>query len=118
MTTDQEMPKKRWYVVHAYSGYEKYVMLALQERIRLDHLEEKFGEILVPTEEVVELRAGQKRKSERKFFPGYVLVQMTMDEKSWHLIKSIPKVLGFIGGTSDKPAPISVREAETILQRM
>jgi len=118
MTADQTMPKKRWYVVHAYSGFEKYVMSALQERVRLDHLEDKFGEILVPTEEVVELRAGQKRKSERKFFPGYVLVEMVMDEETWHLVKSIPKVLGFIGGTSDKPAPISPKEAETILQRM
>lgn len=118
MSTDQTMPKKRWYVVHAYSGFEKYVMQALQERIRLDGLEEKFGEILVPTEEVVELRAGQKRKSERKFFPGYVLVEMVMDEQTWHLVRSIPKVLGFIGGTSDKPAPISPKEAETILQRM
>jgi transcription termination/antitermination protein NusG len=118
MTTDQTLPKKRWYVVHAYSGYEKYVMQALQERIRIDRLEEKFGEILVPTEEVVELRAGQKRKSERKFFPGYVLVEMFMDEETWHLVRSTPKVLGFIGGTSDKPAPISAKEAETILQRM
>ena len=112
MTTDQTMPKKRWYVVHAYSGFEKYVMQALQERIRLDGLEDKFGEILVPTEEVVELRGGQKRKSERKFFPGYVLVEMVMDEQTWHLVKSIPKVLGFIGGTSDKPAPISPKEAK------
>ena len=118
MTTDQSVQKKRWYVVHAYSGFEKYVMQALQERIRLDGIEEKFGEILVPTEEVVELRGGQKRKSERKFFPGYVLVEMVMDEQTWHLVRSIPKVLGFIGGTSDKPAPISPKEAETILQRM
>lgn len=118
MTTDQTMPKKRWYVVHAYSGFEKFVMQALQERIRVEGLEEKFGEIMVPTEEVVELRAGQKRKSERKFFPGYVLVEMVMDEQSWHLVKSTPKVLGFIGGTSDKPAPITAKEAETIMQRM
>lgn len=118
MTTDQTTAKKRWYVVHAYSGFEKYVMQALQERIRLEKLEEKFGEILVPTEEVVELRAGQKRKSERKFFPGYVLVEMVMDEQTWHLVRSTPKVLGFIGGTSDKPAPITPKEAETILQRM
>lgn len=118
MTTDQTMPKKRWYVVHAYSGYEKFVMQALQERIRIERLEEKFGEIMVPTEEVVELRAGQKRKSERKFFPGYVLVEMVMDEQSWHLVKSTPKVLGFIGGTSDKPAPITAKEADTIMQRM
>lgn len=117
-TTDQTVPKKRWYVVHAYSGYEKFVMQALQERIRTDGLQDKFGEILVPTEEVVELRGGQKRKSERKFFPGYVLVEMIMDEQTWHMVKSTPKVLGFIGGTSDKPAPISSKEAETILQRM
>ena len=118
MTTDQTSPKKRWYVVHAYSGSEKYVMNALQERIRLEGVEYKFGEILVPTEEVVELRGGQKRKSERKFFPGYVLVEMVMDEETWHLVRSTPKVLGFIGGTSDKPAPITNKEAETILQRI
>jgi transcriptional antiterminator NusG len=93
-------------------------MQALHERIRLEGVEAKFGEILVPTEEVVELRGGQKRKSERKFFPGYVLVEMVMDEQTWHLVRSIPKVLGFIGGTSDRPAPISPKEAETILQRM
>ena len=87
MTTEQTLQKKRWYVVHAYSGFEKYVMQALQERIRADGFEDKFGEILVPTEEVVELRAGQKRKSERKFFPGYVLVEMVMDETTWHLVK-------------------------------
>lgn len=118
MSIEQAPSKKRWYVVRAYSGFEKYVMQALQERIKLDHLEFKFGEVLVPTEEVVELRGGQKRKSERKFFPGYVLVEMVMDEETWHLVRSIPKVLGFIGGTSDKPAPITAKEAEAILQRM
>lgn len=118
MTTDQTMPKKRWYVVHAYSGFEKFVKQALLERISIDNLGDKFGEILVPTEEVVELKGGQKRKSERKFFPGYVLVEMVMDETTWHMVRSTPKVLGFIGGTSDKPAPISPKEAETILQRM
>lgn len=118
MAADQTIPKKRWYVVHAYSGFEKNVMQALFQRIRLEGLEDKFGEILVPTEEVVELRAGQKRKSERKFFPGYVLVEMIMDEQTWHLVRSTPKVLGFIGGTSDKPAPITAKEADTILQRM
>ncbi len=110
--------KKRWYVVHAYSGFENFVKQALTERIQRDGLEDSFGSILVPTEEVVELRAGQKRKSERKFFPGYVLVEMEMDEKTWHMVKSIPKVLGFIGGTSDKPAPITAKEADTILQRV
>ena len=79
---------------------------------------EKFGQILVPTEEVVEMREGQKRKSERKFFPGYVLVEMEMDEDTWHLVKNVPKVLGFIGGTSDKPAPISEAEANAILNRV
>src|SRR5689334_7042280 len=114
----QATPKKRWYVVHAYSGFEKYVMQALRERIRYANVEDKFGEILVPTEEVVELRAGQKRKSERKFFPGYVLVEMVMDEQTWHLVKSIPNVMGFIGGTSDKPAPITQKEADAILRRV
>ena len=95
--TDQTKPKKRWYVVHAYSGFENYVKKALLERIHDDNVEDLFGDILVPTEEVVELRAGQKRKSERKFFPGYVLVEMEMNDQTWHLIRSIPKVLGFIG---------------------
>ncbi|OGT80717.1 MAG: transcription termination/antitermination protein NusG [Gammaproteobacteria bacterium RIFCSPLOWO2_02_FULL_61_13] len=108
----------RWYVVHAYSGFENHVMKTLRERIRRSGLESKFGEILVPTEEVVEMRDGKKRKSERKFFPGYVLVQMEMDNDSWHLVKESPKVLGFIGGTPDKPAPISDAEANAILQRV
>lgn len=109
---------KRWYVVHAYSGYEKSVMRALQERIKLHGMEHMFGEVLVPTEEVVEMRGGQKRKSERKFYPGYVLVQMEMDDDSWHLVNSTPRVMGFIGGTADKPAPITDREADAILQRV
>lgn len=109
---------KRWYVVHAYSGYEKHVMRSLQERVKLAGKEEEFGEILVPTEEVVEMRSGQKRKSERKFFPGYVLVQMEMNDSTWHLVKSTPRVMGFIGGTADKPAPITDKEAEAILQRL
>jgi len=109
---------KRWYVVHAYSGFEAFVMRALTERIRHEGLGEFFGEILVPTEEVVEMRGGQKRRSERKFFPGYVLVSMEMNDDTWHLVKKTPKVLGFIGGTSAKPAPISEDEANTILQRM
>jgi transcription termination/antitermination factor NusG len=108
----------RWYVVHAYSGYENQVKRSLKERIRWCNLEHKFKQILVPTEEVVEMREGQKRKSERKFFPGYVLIQMEMDEETWHLVKNVPKVMGFIGGTSDRPAPISDKEAEAILQRV
>ena len=109
---------KRWYVVHAYSGFENHVMRTLKERVALEGMEDKFGEILVPTEEVVEMRDGKKRKSERKFYPGYVLVQMEMDDASWHLVKNTPRVLGFIGGTKDKPAPITEREAEAILRRV
>ena len=93
---------KRWYVVHAYSGYEKKVMHALNERIALSGMEEHFDEVLVPTEEVVEMRAGQKRKSERKFFPGYVLVHMDLNDDTWHLVKETPRVMGFIGGTAEK----------------
>lgn len=109
---------KRWYVVHAYSGYEKHVMRSLIERVQIMGMDEHFGEILVPTEEVVEIRDGKKRKSERKFYPGYVLVQMDMNDDSWHLVKGVSRVLGFIGGTADKPSPISDREADAILQRV
>ena len=109
---------KRWYVVHAYSGFEKHVMRTLGERVALNEMQDRFGEILVPTEEVVEMRDGKKRKSERKFYPGYVLVQMEMDDATWHLVKNTPRVLGFIGGTKDKPAPITEREAEAILRRV
>ena len=109
---------KRWYVVQAYSGFEAKVKLALEERIQRFGLEEFFGEILVPAEEVVEIKDGKQRRSERKFFPGYVLVKMVMDDQSWHLVKDVPKVLGFIGGTSDKPASISDAEANSILQRI
>ena len=108
----------RWYVVHAYSGFEGQVMRLLKERIERSGMQEHFGDVLVPTEEVVEMRDGQKRKSDRKFFPGYVLVQMDMNDDSWHLVKSVPKVMGFIGGSSDRPAPISDAEADTILQRV
>jgi transcriptional antiterminator NusG len=108
----------RWYVVHAYSNFEHRVAKSLKERIEREGLQARFGEILVPTEEVVEMRDGQKRKSERKFYPGYVLVQMEMDEQTWHLVRDVPKVLGFIGGTSDKPAPISEKEANQILRRV
>ena len=108
----------RWYVVHAYSNFEHRVAESLKDRIKREGLEAKFGEILVPTEEVVEMRDGQKRKSERKFYPGYVLVQMEMDEATWHLVRDVPKVLGFIGGTTDKPAPITDKEAKQILRRV
>ncbi|AOE50708.1 transcription termination/antitermination protein NusG [Kangiella sediminilitoris] len=108
----------RWYVVQAFSGYENKVKHMLQERIELAGLQDMFGEILVPTEEVVEMRAGQKRKSERKFFPGYVLVEMEMNEESWQVVRNTPRVMGFIGGTSDRPAPISKKEADAILNRI
>ena len=109
---------KRWYVVQAYSGYEKRVMNSLKEQINLKGMEDNFGDILVPTEEVIEMREGKKRKSERKFYPGYVLVNMEMNDDTWHLVKSTSRVLGFIGGTADKPAPITQREADAILQRV
>lgn len=109
---------KRWYVVHVYSGFENQVKRSLKERVLHAGMEERFGEVLVPTEEVIEMRAGQKRRSDRKFFPGYVLVQMEMDDDTWHLVKEVPKVMGFVGGTSDRPAPISDREADRILQRV
>jgi transcriptional antiterminator NusG len=109
---------KRWYVVQAYSGFENSVKANLEERIKIEGIEDKFEEIIVPTEEVVEMRGGQKRKSQRKFFPGYVLVKMEMDDQSWHLVRKTPKVLGFIGGTSDRPAAITEKEAQNILQRV
>jgi len=118
---------KRWYVIHAYSGFENQVARNLDTRIARDGMQEKFGLVLVPTEEVVEMRAGQKRKSERKFFPGYVLVQIEtneeggiprIDDDSWHLIKETPKVMGFIGGTAERPLPIKDSEADMILRRV
>jgi len=110
--------RMRWYVVQAFSGYEGRVAKSLKEHIKMHAMEDQFGEILVPTEEVVEMRAGQRRKSERKFFPGYVLVQMLMNDASWHLVRNVPRVMGFIGGTSDRPAPISDKEADAILNRL
>lgn len=116
MTT--EKPVMRWYIVHAYSGKELAVVRNLKERIKLEQMEDGFGEIIVPTEEVVEMRGGQKCKSERKFFPGYVLVQMDMNDKTWHLVRNTTWVLGFIGGTSDRPAPVADKEIDTILHRV
>lgn len=109
---------KRWYVVHAYSGFEKSVMRALVERIARAGMQDSFGQILVPVEEVVEMKGGQKSISERKFFPGYVLVEMEMNDDSWHLVKSTPKVTGFVGGTATKPTPISEKEVDKIMQQM
>ena len=108
----------RWYIVNAYSNFEHKVADSLREQAAQAGLEDCFEEILVPTEEVVEMRAGQKRKSERKFFPGYVLVHMELNDDTWHLVKNTPRVMGFIGGTADRPAPITAKEADKILQRM
>lgn len=110
-----EAPQKYWYVIQAFSGFERRVSQSLREHIKLHHMEEFFGEIMVPTEEVIEIRSGQRRKSERKFFPGYVLVHMVMNDASWHLVRSVPRVMSFIGGTSDRPAPISEKEANAIM---
>ena len=109
---------RRWYVVQAYSGFENQVKRSLEERIVRFDLQDAFGQVLVPTEEVVEMRDGQKRKSERKFFPGYVLVEMEMNDETWHMVKETPKVLGFIGGKADKPAPITQKEVDTIMRRV
>jgi transcriptional antiterminator NusG len=112
----QTSTTKQWYVVHTRTGKENSVVLRLQDRIQTYHLEDKFGEIVVPTEEVVEMRAGQKRKTERKFFPGYVWVEMMMDPQTWHFIKDVPGVIGFIGGQN--PTPIPPTQADNILRRV
>ena len=109
---------KRWYVVHTYSQFEKSVHRALVERIARAGMQDLFGQILVPVEEVVELKSGQKSISERKFFPGYVLVEMEMTDESWHLVKNTPKVTGFLGGSAMKPTPISAKEVQNIMQQM
>ncbi|SMB23581.1 transcription antitermination protein [Sterolibacterium denitrificans] len=114
----EKIMTKRWYVVHAYSGFEKSVQRALRERVSRAGMQEFFGQILVPEEEVVEMRSGQKSISQRKFFPGYVLVEMEMNDESWHLVKSTPKVTGFIGGTATRPTPISDREVEKIMAQI
>ena len=107
-----------WYVIQAYSGYEQKVKAALEERIALNGLSEKFGEILIPTEQIVELRSGEKKKTERKFFPGYILINMNLEDDSWQLVQSTPRVSGFIGGTRDKPLPISEEEVNNIINRI
>ena len=109
---------KKWYVVHAYSGFEKSVQRALIDRISRSGMQDKFGQILVPVEEVVEMKSGQKNISERKFFPGYVLVEMDMDDESWHLVKNTPKVTGFVGGTATKPTPISEKDMQNIMHQI
>ena len=107
-----------WYVIQSYSGYEQKVKAALQERITLNNLSEKFGEILIPTEQIVELKGGAKKTTERKFFPGYILVQMNLEDDSWQLVQSTPRVSGFVGGTRDKPLPISEEDVNNIINRI
>ena len=114
----QPAGNKRWYVVHAYSGMEKSVQRALMERIERAGMQDKFGQILVPTEEVVEVKNGQKSVTERRFFPGYVLVEMEMTDETWHLVKNTNKVTGFIGGKSNKPTPIPPHEVDKIMHQM
>lgn len=109
---------KRWYVVHAFSGFEKSVQRTLIDRIARSDMQDLFGQVLVPVEEVVEMKSGQKSISERKFFPGYVLVEMEMNEETWHLVRSTPRVTGFIGGTATKPTPISEKEVEKIMSQI
>jgi transcription termination/antitermination protein NusG len=109
---------KRWYVVHAYSGMEKSVARALQERIDRQGLQSFFGRILVPTEEVVEIKGGKRAITERRLYSGYVLVEMEMADEAWHLVKTTPKVTGFLGGTANRPSPLSQREVDEILLRM
>lgn len=111
-------PDLRWYIVHAYSGMEKAVERNIAERITRAGMQDKFGRVLVPTEEVVEMKGGQKSVSERKFFPGYVLVQMDMTDESWHLVKSTPKVTGFVGGTAQRPTPIPEKEVQSIMRQI
>ena len=107
-----------WYVIQAYSGYEQKVKAALEERIMLNNLSDKFGEILIPTEQIVELKAGTKKTTERKFFPGYILIQMNLEDDSWQLVQSTPRVSGFVGGTRDKPLPISEDDVKSIINRI
>ena len=109
---------KRWYVVHAYSGMEKSVARALQDRVERAGMQAQFGKILVPTEEVVEMKNGQRTITERRFFPGYVLVEMDMNDDTWHLVKNTGKVTGFVGGSGHRPTPISEKEVDKIMSQM
>ena len=118
VTAQPSNPDLRWYVVHAYSGMEKAVERNITERIARSGMQAKFGRILVPMEEVVEVKNGQKKTTERKFFPGYVLVEMIMDDDTWHLIKHTNKVTGFVGGAKNRPAPISQAEVDKIVNQM
>jgi transcriptional antiterminator NusG len=110
--------KKHWYIIHAYSGCESQVAKALEKRIKHANLEHMFGQIVIPTEDVVEMRGGQKRKSSRKFFPGYILIEMEMNDETWYLVKHTSKVSGFVGGTAEKPAILSEKEVNAILNQV
>jgi len=118
VANSQAAGNKRWYVIHAYSGMEKSVKKSLEERIARSGMPEKFGRILVPSEEVVEVKSGAKSVTERRFFPGYVLIEMEMTDESWHLVKNTPKVTGFVGGAKNRPAPISEAEVRKIVEQM
>ena len=107
-----------WYVIQAYSGYEQKVKAALEERIEMSGLSDKFGDIMIPTEQVTELKKGQKKQMERKFFPGYMLVQMEMDDNTWHLVRKTPNVMGFIGGSRNRPHPLTDKEFDRIINRV
>jgi transcriptional antiterminator NusG len=107
---------KNWYVVHAYSGFEEKVKLSIEDKAEKKGLQEKITRILIPTERVIELRAGKKRESDKKFYPGYVLVEMELDDETWHLVRSTPRVTGFVGGT--KPVPLPEEEVDIILQQL
>ena len=111
-------PDLRWYIVHAYSGMEKAVERNITERIQRSGMQEKFGRILVPTEEVVEMKNGQRKTTERRLFPGYVFVEMVMDDDTWHLVKHTSKGTGFVGGAKNRPAPISEEEVQKIVSQM
>src|SRR3990167_9328863 len=107
-----------WYIIHVTSGFENHVMRAIPERAARENLSQYFGEIIVPTEEVIEMKDGKKRKTERKFFPGYVLLKMVMNDETWHLVRKTPKVLGFIGSKADRPTPITDQEADRIMRKV
>jgi len=110
--------EKKWYIVHALAGYEKKVAKSIQDYAVMNNMSDYFGEILIPSEEVVEIRSGQRRKTSKNFFPGYVLVEMHMDNESWHMVNSVPRVLSFIGGKSDKPTPMTDAEINAIIKKI
>jgi len=107
---------KKWYVVHTYSGFEEKVKASLEEKVKRLGLEEKIGRVMIPTEKVIQLKGGKKKETERKFYPGYILVEMELDDESWHIIKSIPRVTSFVGGT--KPVPVDEEEVDIIIQQL